>query len=382
MNKFDLQRQYYPVLAHRSFLNTAQNGLIPTFAAEAMCQHIQGRSLNALDLESMDALWDDADTIRQRIGRMLHCKGEEIAFGPSASALFNIFTNGIGLRPGDNVVTCDTAYHSTLFTYYNKRSDGVELRIAKAQDGRVEAEQLMELVDERTRAISISLVDYGTGYRHDVARLGAFCRSRGIYLTVDATQGCGAMQIDVEAMQIDFLVTSVYKWLQGVLGLGFAYIHRPLLDKLKQVDMGWTNVRDRRHIRDDVLDISTNANRFEYGGISFVALAGLKKILDAYEKLGGADIEAYILSLTGYAYQKAAQLRQVRVLGDFSPEHRSGIVTLLYPEDWPITPEYLYARSVGAMPIGRGRCRIAMHYYNNREDIDRFFAVLEELDRR
>lgn len=56
MNKFDLQRQYYPVLAHRSFLNTAQNGLIPTFEADAMCQYIQNRSLNALDISSMNGL--------------------------------------------------------------------------------------------------------------------------------------------------------------------------------------------------------------------------------------------------------------------------------------------------------------------------------------
>ena len=382
MNKFDLQRQYYPVLAHRSFLNTAQNGLIPTFAADAMCQYLQNRSLNALDLESMNALWDDADTVRARIGRMLHCGADEIAFGPSASALFNVFSNGIDLRPGDNVVTCDTAYHSTLFTWYNKRPEGLELRIAKSHDGRVEAEELMALADERTRAISISLVDYGTGYRHDVAKLGAFCRSRGIWLTVDATQACGAMAIDVEAMQIDFLVTSIYKWLQGPLGLGFAYIHRPLLDSLRQADMGWTNVRDRRHIRDDCLDISTDANRFEYGGISFVAMAGLKKILDAYLRLGAEDIQKYILSLADYAYDRASRLRQVRVLGNFEPAHRSGIVTLLYPEDWPITPEYLYARCLGAMPQGKGNCRIAMHYYNNTDDLDRFFAMLEELDGR
>lgn len=315
---------------------------------------------------------------------MLHCGADEITFGPNSSALFNIFANGIDLRPGDNVVTYDAAYFSTTFTWLNKQQQmpELEVRIAKAENGCVPAEKLMELCDRRTRAISISMVDFGSGYRHDVAALGAFCRSRGIYLTVDATQACGAMRIDVEEMKIDFLVTSIYKWLQGVLGVGFAYIHRPLLDSLKQADMGWTNVRDRNHIDPLVLAVSPNANRFEYGGLNFVGLAGLKKILDAYLKLGAQDIEDYILSLADYAYEKASELRQVRVLGDFAPQHRSGIVTVLYPEDWPITQEYLYQHCVGAMPQGKGRCRIAMHYYNNKEDIDRFFAVLEALDRK
>ena len=379
MDKFDLQRQYYPVLAHRSFLNTAQNGLIPSFAADAMCAYVQGRSLNALDLDSMNALWDDADAIRAQIGRVLRCGADEICFGASSSDLFNIFSNGIDLRPGDNVITYDSAYHSTLFTWYNKQAEGVEVRIAKNVDGAVPVETLTALCDERTRAISVCMVDYGTGYRHDLAALGRFCRSRGIYLAVDATQACGAMAIDVEEMQIDFLTTSVYKWLQGCLGLGFAYIHRPLLDTLKQTDMGWTNVRDKRNIHDDCLDLSPDANRFEYGGISFVALAGLKKVLDAYLRLGGQDIEARILSLVQHAYDRAAGLRQVRVL-DFAPEHRSGIVMVLYPEDWPITPEYLYAHALGAMPFGKGRCRIAMHYYNSMEDVDRFFDMLAELD--
>lgn len=382
MDKFDLQRQYYPVLAYRSFLNTAQNGLIPSYAADAMCDYVQKRSRNALDLESMNALWDDADAIRAQIGRVLHCGADEICFGSSSSDLFNIFSNGIGLRSGDNVVTYDTAYHSTLFTWYNKQPEGLELRIAKNENGAVPAETLMALCDERTRAISVSMVDYTTGYRHDLKALGSFCRSRGISLTVDAVQACGAMEIDVEEMQIDFLTTSAYKWLQGCLGLGFAYIHRPLLDTLRQTDMGWTNVRDRRNIRDDCLDLSTDANRFEYGGISFVALAGLKKVLDAYLRLGGADIQERILSLTQRAYDRAAELKHVQILGDFPPERRSGIAVVLFPEHWPITPDYLYAHALSAMPLGKGRCRIAMHYYNSFDDVDRFFDMLRELDER
>ena len=98
-------------------------------------------------------------------------------------------------------------------------------------------------------------------------------------------------------------------------------------------------------------------------------------------EVAAEDIEAYIHELVEYAYEKAGELKQVSVLGGgFPKEHRSGIVTLLYPEDWPITPEYLYEHCIGAMPMGKGKCRIAIHYYNNKEDIDRFFAMLAELD--
>ena len=380
MNKFELQRQYYPVLAHRCFLNTAQNGLIPSFAQEAMTKYIENRTLNALDLERMDLLWDDSWNVRSQIGRMLNCGADEVCFGSSASDLYNIFSNGIGMKAGENIVTYDSAYFSTLFTWYNKEKEGIELRIAKNVEGVVSAESLMELCDEKTRAISICMVDFGLGYRHDVKKLGEFCRANNIYLAVDATQACGAMKIDFKDMKIDFLFTSTYKWLQGLLGLGFAVIDRPLLDTLEQTDMGWTNVKNRRKIATDHLDVSTNANKFEYGGISFVAMEGLRKVLDAYLKLGADDVEKRILGLAAYAYEKADELKSVKVLGAFPEEHRSGIVTVSYPEEWPITSEYLLERAVGAMPQGKGRTRIAMHYYNTEDDIDKFFGILKELE--
>ena len=240
MNKFETQRQYYPVLAYKSFLNTPQNGLIPTYVADAICAEIQGRMLEGLDIMKTNEKWAEADVIRGKVARLLNADPAEICFGGNSSTLFNIFANGIQLKPGENVITYNTAYSATTYTWINKRQDGVEVRIATAVDGRVDANTLISLVDSKTRVISVCHVDSYTGYRHDLARLGAFCRERGICLAVDATQSCGAIEIDVKKMNVDFLTTSCYKWLQCPFGLGFAYIRRELIDTLKQTDMGWT----------------------------------------------------------------------------------------------------------------------------------------------
>ena len=381
MNKFEAQRQYYPVLAYRTFLNTAQSGLIPTYAAEAMCADIQDRVMNGMDIVTHNERWAKANLLRPKIARMIHGSAEEIAFGPNSSTLFNIFANGIGLKPGDNVVTYDSAYFATTYTWINKRQDGVEARIIHAEDGRMDASKLMAAVDERTRAISVCHVDFGSGFRHDLAALGAFCRERGICLAVDATQSCGVMEIDVREMNIDFMTTSGYKWLQCILGIGFAYIRRELLDTLKQTDMGWVGTKDIMKNDPMVLDLSENANRFEYGSHNFTAVEGLTRTIDAYLRLGGKDIEAYVLSLADYAYERAASLPDVSILGDFESSHRSNIVTFLFPQNWTVTRDYLNTHGIAAMPLGPGRCRIGIHYYNNREDIDRFFDCLEEAGR-
>ncbi len=298
MNKFESQRMYYPVLGYNTFLNTAQNGLIPTYAAEAMTQYIMHRHVFALDVISMTAMWNDADDLRVKIARMLNCKSGEVLFGVNSSELFNLFSNGIELCPGDNVVTYDCAYFAMTYTWFNKECEGIETRIAHAENGTVSAEDLMALCDERTRALTVCHVDFGSGYRHDLKKLGCFCRERGIWFGVDATQSCGAMNIDVEEMQIDFLTTSTYKWLQCLLGLGFAYISSRLLPQLKQSVIGWVGTVDKLHNDPMVLELTQDARRFECGGLSFCAMEGLKKTIDAYLRLGKRDVESYILSLT------------------------------------------------------------------------------------
>ena len=376
MEKFDLQRQYYPVLASRTFLNTAQSGLIPTYAAEAICGDIQDRVENGMDIVSTNERWADADSLRFRVAEMLNCKSTEIAFGANSSTLFNIFSNGIDLKPGDNVITYDSAFFAMPYTWINKKQDGIEARIAKAKDGRVDISELFSLVDKKTRVISVCHVDFGSGYRHDLFELGAFCRERGIYFAVDATQTCGILEIDVEKMNIDFLTTSCYKWLQCVWGIGFAYIRRSLLDVIKQDAMGWSCTKDKNRNDPLVLDLSENANRFEYGGLNFPALAGLRRTIETYLNLGPKDIEDYVLSLTDYAYERARNISKVSVFGNFEPKYRSHIVTFLLPESWPLTREYLLSNNIVAMPLGQGRCRIGFHYYNNTQDIDRLFEVL------
>ena len=374
-----MQRQYYPALAKRTFLNTAQSGLIPTYAADAIYGDIQDRVENGMDIVSTNERWADADSLRFRVAEMLNCKSTEIAFGANSSTLFNIFSNGIDLKSGDNVITYDAAFFAMPYTWINKRQDGIEARIAKAKEGKVDISELISLVDKRTKAISVCHVDFGSGYRHDLVELGAFCRERGIYLAVDATQTCGILEIDVEKMNIDFLTTSCYKWLQCIWGLGIAYIRRGLLDVIKQDAMGWSCTKDKNRNDPLVLDLSENANRFEYGGLNFPALAGLRRTIETYLQLGPKDIEDYVLSLTDYAYERASASRKISVLGNFEPKYRSHIVTFLLPESWPLTREYLLNNGIVAMPLGQGRCRIGIHYYNNRLDIDRLFEVFEKM---
>lgn len=382
IKKFEEQRQYYPVLGYKTFLNTAQNGLIPTYASQAMQEYIEHRHLNALDVISMSAQWDDLDIVRAKVGRMLNAKSTEIMFGANVSELMNIFANGLGLKQGDNVVIYDSTYFSMSYIWFNKREQlGIEVRIARSDEGRTPCEKLFELCDENTKAMVVCHVDFGTGYRHDLAAIGSFCRERGIAFAVDGTQACGAMAVDVKKMKIDFYAASTYKWLQGLLGLGIAFIDEDFMPKLSQSIIGWVGTVDKLHNDAMVLELCDEARKFECGGISFVALEGLTRVADNYLRLGAADIEEYILSLADHCYERAEELKDCRVGGPVGKENRSGIVTISFPESYGISREMLEAHQINAMMQGASRVRLAMHYYNNTEDIDRFFDLLKSIEK-
>ena len=225
-------------------------------------------------------------------------------------------------------------------------------------------------------------VDFGSGYRHDLGAIGAFCKKHGIAFAVDGTQACGAMTVDVKEMKIDFYASSTYKWLQCLLGLGFAFIDEAFLPKLSQSIIGWVGTVDKLHNDAMVLELCDEARKFECGGISFVAIEGLNKVVDNYLRLGANDIEEYVLSLADYCYERADELKECRIYGPVERSHRSGIVSIAFPEKYGITRELLEANQINAMVQGNSRIRLSMHYYNNREDVSRFFDCLESIERR
>src|SRR5699024_3404949 len=191
--------------------------------------------------------------------------------------------------------TTDSVYPANAYVWLNKKYKGIELRFAKTHYGKVFIDELFSLVDRRTRAVSICMVDNKTGYRHDIKRIGEMCRIYDIPLIVDATQATNAFQIDVKKMNIDFLTTSIYKWLLSPLGLGFAYINKDFSNQLNQNSVGWVGTINRRNNKVKQLRLSNEARRFETGGINFLALFGMAEVINRYLKLTGERIEERII---------------------------------------------------------------------------------------
>jgi len=376
---FEAVRENYPVLKKTAYLDASSMGPLPSDSCEAMCAFIRDHAENGTDIPQYDANWGKLDALRAKIAEMIGAEGPEcIGYGLNSSTMMNLFANGIRLQPGDNVVLYDTAYPAMSYMWLNKKlQSGVDVRFAHAgEDGFVDENALFSLVDARTRAITVCWVDNKTGFRHDLEAIGRFCRQRDLFFAVDATQACGAMKLDAEACQVDFLTSSGYKWLQSPLGIGFLYCSGRLLRSIAQSEMGWCNVADRTKASDPLhYALSPAASRFECGGLNVIGSIGLSMAVDRYLSLGADSIEEHILSLVDALYGELERIPGAQTV-HFPPAHRSGIVVVRLPRAWGVTDAILAENGIRAHMLSPEHLRVGIHYYNNMDDILRLCRFL------
>ncbi len=378
--KFAEARGKYPVLQKYAYLDTATTGLISEESFHSMSGFLESRYREGMDIPDYQANWKFADDARVLVAEAINAEEDEVFYADNCSAILNVFSTGVKPSEGSNVITTDLSFPSTPYTWMNQADKGIETRIAKSTGGQIHYETLMDLVDEKTFALSLCAVENTSGFRHDLKRIGTFCRENDIYLAVDATQCIGALEIDVQAMNIDFLAVSSYKWLNNVFGIGFGYVSRELMKKIDQQYAGWVGNKDRFDHSRIHFDLSDSAKRYEMGGLNWIGIHGMKEALKNYLALGKKETENYILDLTRYLYEKVENSRHIGVVGPFQEANRSGISYIKYPAEWKLNDGILRENGIRAHVASGNEIRVSVHFYNNTSDIDRLFEFLDSYE--
>ena len=215
---WDSIRDEFPALREWTYLNTATFGQLPRRTTEAVARHFAHRD----ELACSDFLkwYDDMDRVRASIGRLIHCRPEDVAFITNASSALALVLAGLEWHAGDRIVTLTDEFPNNLYAPHGLEERGVEF---------VECawEQIHETVHERTRLVVVSSANYNTGFVPPLAELSKLCKSHGAVLFVDGTQSLGALRFDVGEMQPDVLAVHGYKWLISPTGAECSGLAQP-----------------------------------------------------------------------------------------------------------------------------------------------------------
>ncbi|MGH7487254.1 MAG: aminotransferase class V-fold PLP-dependent enzyme, partial [bacterium] len=272
-------------------------------------------------------------------------------------------------QPGDRIVTLAGEFPNYLYLPALVSRWGVEV---------IEApwERFYQTIDQRTRLVALSSVNYTNGFLVPLVDIGRFLRDRGVPLFVDGTQSVGALRFDVAESGCDALAVHGYKWLLSPTGAGFLYLRRQLRDRLRPNVVGWrshTGWRDVHDLHHGKPEFDESAQKFEGAMLPFPELYALGASVEMLLEIGTDQIERRVLQLAG---------RTRALLAAAGGEVATGgaqIVAARFPRlDVPRLAQDLRDRGV-LVSARHGNLRVSPHFYNNEQDLEKFAAALREL---
>src|SRR5438128_6989247 len=226
-------REEFPITCRWAFFDHAAVAPISARAQRAMAEWAADMVENG---DVNVAHWERrVEEVRALAGRLVNADPNDIAFIKNTSEGVGIVAEGFPWQPGDNVITAAEEYPSNIYPWMNLAGRGVEVRTLASRDQRLWLDDLRALIDQHTRIVSLSFVEFASGFRNDLDAIGALCRERGVYFFLDAIQGLGVLPLDVQKTPVDFLSADGHKWLLGPEGAGVFYIRRDLVDLLRPV---------------------------------------------------------------------------------------------------------------------------------------------------
>lgn len=317
--------------------------------------------------------------LRGQLQTLLNAPGKgDIALVKNTSEALSFVAMGLDWTEGDEVLISDEEFPSNRIPWEALAPRGVRLRQVSLNGADPEG-ALIEAMGPATRLLSISSVQYASGLRMDLARLGRACRERGILFCVDAIQSLGAIELDVQAIHCDFAMADGHKWLLGPEGLGVFYCRREARDRLHLTQFGWHMVEALGdYDRADWMPAST-ARRFEPGSPNTLAQHALSASLELLLEVGLGRIQEALQQRTAYLIQSLGALPGARLLSPATPERRAGIVTFSFAG---IDSQWLYQRlmQAGVVCAARGGgVRWSPHFYTSQEVLDRALGILRDL---
>lgn len=359
-------RRLFPFLSKGTiYLDHAAIGPVPQPSREAAMAYLRERTEGDVNI-FIPFLKAHAEG-KKTIGRLLNASPDRIAFCDNTSHGLNILAAGLSWKTGDRVLLTDVEFPANVYPFLNQKRHGVEVDFVQCRNNRIAFEDIERAITPRTRVLSISHVQFLNGCRSDLAEIGKLCRAKGIIFSVDAIQAAGAVPIDVEAMNIDFLSCGSQKWLLSTEGVAFVYVSGETQEKINQAYLGWLSIKD--FFSDFFryrLDLDASARRYEGGTLNVAGILCLNESVRLLLEVGIENIAAHLKELTQLCVDRILQ-EGAELLTPENPRERAGIVSFRPPEA-PAVFERLKSEGI-IVSLREGCLRLSPHFYNTRDEV-------------
>lgn len=372
---FAALRREFPLLEHKTYLNSGSYCALANRVRAAFETYLEDRL-------AVGANWDvwvtKNEAVRSLMARVLHASPDEIAVTASASAGLNALASALDFSgERDKVVVSDFEFPTNAQIWHSQEQRGARVVHARRDaDGYIPPESFVDLIDERTRLVAITHVCFRNGARLDIPAIVRLARAKGAMVLLDCYQSVGSVDVDVKALDVDFAVGGMLKYLLGTAGIGFLYVRDSLVRSLHPIHSGW-------FAQENIfaMDITANrpastARRFESGTPAVVNCYAAEAGLEVLLGVGTQAIERRVRSLTRRCMDALHAIDWPSITPP-SDERRGAMICVPSRASGPLSQELMKRNIVTSNRDSN--LRICLHFYNNDEDVDVLVAALREL---
>jgi selenocysteine lyase/cysteine desulfurase len=381
-------RARFPVTERAVYMNTGWSGPSTREVVQAVRSRLEREAFDGPT--TLEVRHEKALLVRQAraaLASLIGAGPDDVALMYTTTEGINAVLRGLGLRPGDEVITCNLEHSSVMVPCYELgRQLGVEVKVVRssAEEPLDELARLFEVaVSQRTKLVVVSHISYNRGTRLPVERIIRAAHDAGAFVLLDGAQSAGQIPIDVHALGVDGYSFPAHKYVLGPDGVGALYIRRELVERVAPpaVAHGASEYYD---FEGHFTPVTASMRKFEMTTHSGPLLAGVGAAVALLRDTGIERIEVRILELSTRLIDGILRIRGAQVRSPLDPALRSGLVTFTVGDQDPnetCAALWQLRRVVGRV-VNDKRVRLSIAAFNNEGDIDAALDTIEQLATR
>ena len=368
----------FPVLQHGLYANHAAIAPWPRVASEAVAAFARENAEIGAEKYSRWLLRESQ--LRRGLAGLLNAVSEnDIALLKNTTEGICTVANGIDWRAGDNLVLPADEFPSNRLPWLALKRRGVEVREVDIRRTENPERALLEQIDKRTRLLSVSAIQWTDGLRLKLETLGQFCRQNNVLFFVDAIQQLGAMQLDVQACEIDFLAADGHKWLLAPEGIAVFFCREGVRERLQIHQQGWHMVDEPYQFDREDWQPSKTAMRFEAGSPNTLGQVAMHASIGLLHDVGMPRVESLIEENSRVLSAGLTDISGVEPLRQFDPQRVSGIVSFRALNKDPVEVQKELKQRQLSCALRGGGIRLSPHFYQAGRPVLEMLELVEHV---
>ena len=371
-------RKEFPILERSTYMISNSLGAMPRGVYDRLHEYADAwatRGVRAWE----EGWWDMAVKVGDKIGALIGAKPGEISLHQNVTLTQAVVSSCFDFSGSRNkVVLVDLEFPSIVYFYLEQRRRGARVEIVKSEDGiQAPIEKLLKSIDETTLLVPISFVLFRSASIVDARAIIERAHKVGAHVILDAFQAAGTVPLDVRALETDFAVGGVLKWLCGGPGVAYLYVREDLRGKFQPAITGWLAHQQPFEFKVGPIHRREDSFRFLNGTPHIPALYACQPGLEILGRVGIDRIREKSQRQTERLIEGALK-RGWRVNTPRNRAERGGTVSIECPHAREVTSELL-ARDILVDYRPAAGVRLSPHFYNKDEEIDFALAQMEEI---